>query len=46
MDVLEHRTNILQWNQEIIHSLRDEPLLEFPKKLVYSPIPDPYASLT
>jgi hypothetical protein len=46
MDVLECRTKILWRNQDIIHSQRDEPLLELPEELVYPPIPDPYASLT
>jgi hypothetical protein len=33
-------------NQEIIHSQRDEPLLEFPNVHVFPPVPDPYVSLT
>jgi hypothetical protein len=33
-------------NQEIIHSQRDEPLLEFPDVPILLPVPDPYASLT
>jgi hypothetical protein len=33
-------------NQEIIHSQRGEPLLEFPEDPVYLPIHDPYASPT
>jgi hypothetical protein len=33
-------------NQEIIHSQRDEPLLEFPDVPVFPPVSDPYASLT
>jgi hypothetical protein len=46
MDVLERHTDILRWNQEIIHSQRDEPLLEFPEEPVYPPVLDPYTSLT
>jgi hypothetical protein len=46
MDVLDHRIDILHRNQEIIHSQRDEPLIDFPEEPVYPPIPDPYASLT
>jgi hypothetical protein len=37
---------IVHRNQEIIHSQRDEPLLEFPDVPVYPPIANPYASLT
>jgi hypothetical protein len=33
-------------NQEIIHSQRDEPLLEFLDVPVFPSIPDPYHSLT
>jgi hypothetical protein len=33
-------------NQKIIHSQWDEPLLEFPDVHVFSPVSDPYASLT
>jgi hypothetical protein len=33
-------------NQEIIHSQQDEPLQEFPDVPVFSPVLDPYASLT
>jgi hypothetical protein len=33
-------------NYEIIHSQRDEPLLEFPDVPDFPPIPDPYALLT
>jgi hypothetical protein len=33
-------------NQEIIHSQRDEPLLEFLDVPVFPSIPDPYDSLT
>jgi hypothetical protein len=46
MDVLESHTGILRRNQEIIHSQRDEPLLEFPEEPVYPPVLDPYALLT
>jgi hypothetical protein len=31
---------------EIIHTQRDEPLLEFPDVPVFLPVPDLYASLT
>jgi hypothetical protein len=37
---------IVRRNQEIIHSQRDEPLQEFTDVPVFSPVPDPYASLT
>jgi hypothetical protein len=37
---------IVHHNQEIIHSQRDELLLEFPDVPVYPPITNPYASLT
>jgi hypothetical protein len=37
---------IVQHNQEIIHSQRDELLLEFPYVPVFLPVPNPYASLT
>jgi hypothetical protein len=33
-------------NQEIIHSQRDEPLLEFSGVPIFPPVPDPYASLS
>jgi hypothetical protein len=46
LDVMEQRLQIVRPNQEIIHSQRDEPLLEFPDVPVFPPIPDPYASLT
>jgi hypothetical protein len=46
MDIHEHRTDILQWNQDIIHSQRDDPLSEFPEAPIYPPVPDPYALLT
>jgi hypothetical protein len=46
MNVMEQCFQIVWRNQEIIHSQRDEPLLEFPDVPIYPPIPDPYASLT
>jgi hypothetical protein len=46
MDVMDRRIDILRWNQEIIYSQRDEPLVEFPEEPVYPPVPNPYASLT
>jgi hypothetical protein len=46
MDVMDHHINILQWNQKIIHSQRDEPLIEFPEEPIYPPILGPYALLT
>jgi hypothetical protein len=46
LGVIEQRMEIVHRNQEIIHSQRDKPLLEFLDMLVYSPVPDPYASLT
>jgi hypothetical protein len=33
-------------NQEIIHNQRDEPLQEIPDVPIFSPVPDPYGSLT
>jgi hypothetical protein len=36
----------MRCNQEIIHSQRDESLLEFLDVPVFSPVPDLYASLT
>ncbi len=44
--VMDQRLQIVQRNQEIIHSQRDEPLLEFPDVPVFPPVPDPYGSLT
>jgi hypothetical protein len=44
--VMEQCLQIVQRNQEIIHSQRDKPLLEFLDIPVFPPIPDPYASLT
>jgi hypothetical protein len=29
-----------------LHKKRQQPLLEFPDVLVFSPVPDPYVSLT
>jgi hypothetical protein len=46
MNVLERCTDIIRRNQDIIHSQRDDPLIEFPEELLYPPVPDPYASLT
>jgi hypothetical protein len=46
MDVMEWLISILRRNQEIDHSQRDEPFIEFPEEPVYPPIHDPYASLT
>jgi hypothetical protein len=46
LDVMEQRLHIVRHNHEIIHSQRDELLLEFPDVPVFPPIPNPYASLT
>jgi hypothetical protein len=46
LDVMDQRLQIVQRNQEIIHSQRDEPLQEFPDVPVFPPVPDPYDSLT
>jgi hypothetical protein len=46
MYVMEQCLQIMQHNQKIIHSQRDELLFEFPDVPVFSPIPKPYASLT
>jgi hypothetical protein len=46
LDVIEQHTEIVRRNQEIIHSHRDEPLLEFPDVPIYPPVADPYASVT
>jgi hypothetical protein len=46
MDVMETRLDIVRRNQEIIHSQRDEPLIEFLDMHIYPPVPNPYASLT
>jgi hypothetical protein len=45
MDVMETRLDIVHYNQEIIHSRQDEPLIEFPDVPIYPPVSDPYASL-
>jgi hypothetical protein len=45
-DVIEQRMVIVRHNQEIIHSQRDETLLDFPDLPVYPLVTDPYASLT
>jgi hypothetical protein len=37
---------IMRRNQEIIHREQDEPLQEFPDIPIFSPVPDPYGSLT
>jgi hypothetical protein len=44
--MMDQRIQIVRHNQEIIHSQRDEPLQEFPDVPVFSPVPDPYGSLT
>jgi hypothetical protein len=46
MDMIERYLNIVHCNQGIIHSQRDEPLIEFPDELIYPPVPDPYTSRT
>jgi hypothetical protein len=46
LDVMDQRLQIVQRNKEIIHSQRDEPLQEFPDVPIFSPIPNPYDSLT
>jgi hypothetical protein len=46
LDVMEQRLQIVRCNQEIIHSQRDELLLEFPGIPVFPPVPDSYGSLT
>jgi hypothetical protein len=46
LDVMDQRLQIMQRNQGIIHSLRDEPLQEFPDVSIFPPVPDPYGSLT
>jgi hypothetical protein len=46
LDVMEQRLQIVRCNHEIIHSQRDEPLLEFPDVPVFSLVPDPHTSLT
>jgi hypothetical protein len=44
--MMDQRLQIMRHNQEIIHSQRDEPLQEFSDVPVFSPVPDPYGSLT
>jgi hypothetical protein len=44
--MMDQRLQIMRRNQEIIHSQRDEPLQEFPDVPVFSPVLDPYGSLT
>jgi hypothetical protein len=46
LDVMEQRLQIVRRNQKIIHSQRDEPLLEFPDVPVFPPVPGPYTLLT
>jgi hypothetical protein len=46
MDVMDQRLQIVQHNQEIIHSQWDEPLQEFSNIPIFPPVPDPYGSLT
>jgi hypothetical protein len=46
MNVMGHHLYIVRRNQEIIHSQRDEPVIEFLDEPIYPHIPDPYASLT
>jgi hypothetical protein len=46
IDALECHTNILQRNHTTIHNQRDDPLLELTEESIYSPILDPFASLT
>jgi hypothetical protein len=46
MDVLDQCLKIVRHNQKIIHSQRDNPLLEFPDVPVFPPIADPYTSMT
>jgi hypothetical protein len=41
LDVMDQRLQIVQRNQQIIHSQRDEPLQEFPDVPVFPPVPDP-----
>jgi hypothetical protein len=43
LDVMDQRLQIVQRNQEIIHSQQDEPLQEFPDVPVFPPIPTPTA---
>jgi hypothetical protein len=46
MDVILQRLQIVQCNQEIIHSQRDELLLEFPNVPVFPGVSNHYALLT
>jgi hypothetical protein len=46
MDAMEQHLQIVRHNQEISHSQRDEPFLEFPDVPTFPPVHDPYASLT
>jgi hypothetical protein len=46
LDVMDQHLQIVQRNQEIIHSQWDEPLQEFPDVPIFLLIPDPYGSLT
>jgi hypothetical protein len=46
MDVMEQQIQIVRYNQEIIHSQWNEPLLKFLDVPIYPPVADPYASLT
>jgi hypothetical protein len=43
---MDQHLQIVWYNQEIIHSQRDEPLQEFPDVSIFPPVPDPYGSLT
>jgi hypothetical protein len=43
---MEQSLQIMRHNQKIIHSQRDEPLLEFPYVPIFPLVPDPYTSLT
>jgi hypothetical protein len=46
LNVIDQCLQIVQCNQEIIHSQWDEPLQEFPDVPVFLPVLDPYGSLT
>jgi hypothetical protein len=46
LDVMDQHLQIVWYNQEIIHSQRDEPLQEFPDVSIFPPVPDPYGSLS
>jgi hypothetical protein len=43
---MDQHLQIVWRNQEIIRSQRDEPLQEFPDVPVFTPVSDPYGSLT